>query len=592
MITITFYSYKGGTGRSLALANFARYLARLEFRVVALDLDLEAPGLHYKFFTDVEGRPPVQAGVADYIHEFVMEGKTPTSIKGFTLNVDVSSPQVPSIQLIPAGRVPSKEYWATVSRINWHDLFYSPTGRGVQVFFDLKQRISEELEPDFLLIDSRTGITEMGGVATTLLADKVVCLVLPTLENLEGTRAVLRSLRRSRRDIGAGELDFIVAASRLPEVKGEGEWLQVQKILDVLNETAEDLADSLSCSEIHILHSEARLQLRESLRVGGAVSPDESVLLRDYLRLFARVVPRELVEPKIGRILEQAKSKIWDDPSGATKEVEELAESFGRPEIYRELLRFYEVRNVTGERLLRRAQRLWDLTRDSSDIALWRALRTSFKPTEPWRTTEWKPDLPFVEAVWRDAGKKQADFGMTLADAYSSERQPSRSADVALEIIEGAEASSNIVARCIGWLDASKRNAEADSLIHHSHQRLASDVEFLKAWAEHAMLNPRSAQELLEDSAAMGHLKARSPVTAARLLNNSGFNADAGKLADAALQEAVQHPNTRAGIVELGELFRDLGRLAEFEKSMGEVLPPHVLDELPIRGIMAKRKRR
>ena len=46
MKTITFYSYKGGTGRSLALANAARYLARLEFKVVALDFDLEAPGLH------------------------------------------------------------------------------------------------------------------------------------------------------------------------------------------------------------------------------------------------------------------------------------------------------------------------------------------------------------------------------------------------------------------------------------------------------------------------------------------------------------------------------------------------------------------
>ena len=37
METITFYSYKGGSGRSLALANAAVYLAKLGFRVVALD---------------------------------------------------------------------------------------------------------------------------------------------------------------------------------------------------------------------------------------------------------------------------------------------------------------------------------------------------------------------------------------------------------------------------------------------------------------------------------------------------------------------------------------------------------------------------
>ena len=49
MRTITFYSYKGGVGRSLLVANAARYLSTLGKKVFALDLDLEAPGLHYKF---------------------------------------------------------------------------------------------------------------------------------------------------------------------------------------------------------------------------------------------------------------------------------------------------------------------------------------------------------------------------------------------------------------------------------------------------------------------------------------------------------------------------------------------------------------
>jgi MinD-like ATPase involved in chromosome partitioning or flagellar assembly len=52
---ITFYSYKGGTGRSMALANVAHILAwRIAApgkRVLAIDWDLEAPGLH-KYFVD------------------------------------------------------------------------------------------------------------------------------------------------------------------------------------------------------------------------------------------------------------------------------------------------------------------------------------------------------------------------------------------------------------------------------------------------------------------------------------------------------------------------------------------------------------
>jgi len=590
MITITFYSYKGGTGRSLALANFARYLAQLDFKVVALDLDLEAPGLHYKFFTDVERRPPVQAGVADYIYQFFTEGRTPASLNDFTLNVGFPNQETSSIQLIPAGRVPSKEYWATLSRIDWHALFYTSTGRGVQVFLDLKQRISEELRPDFLLVDSRTGITEMGGVATTLLADKVVCLVLPPLENLEGARAVLRSLRRFRREIAAEELDFIVAVSRLPVTKGDSERVQVEQILDALNETAEDLEDTLSCSEILILHSETGLQLREALRVGGPLSPDESVLLRDYLRLFARVVPRELVEPKIGRLLEQAKAKIWDDPGGATKDVEELAESFGRPEIYRELLRFYEVRNVSGERLLRRAQRLWDLTRDSSDVALWRALTTSFKPKERWRGEEWSPDLTFVEAVWRGAGDRHPEFGMTLAEAYASEGQPSRSADVMLEIIRGTPVGPRVVARCIAWLDASKRRTEADALIHDFRKTFKGEIEFLEAWAEHAIADDAALQELMQDSAALDHMKLRRPVTAARLFLKSGSSgADVLELANAALKDVVREPEQRT-ITVVGQLFREIGRWPEFEKALEPMVPAGFLDD--IAGRVTRRKRR
>ena len=46
---ITFYSYKGGTGRTMAMANVAWIIASNGKRVLAVDWDLESPGLH-KFF--------------------------------------------------------------------------------------------------------------------------------------------------------------------------------------------------------------------------------------------------------------------------------------------------------------------------------------------------------------------------------------------------------------------------------------------------------------------------------------------------------------------------------------------------------------
>ena len=49
MKTITFYSYKGGVGRTMALANIAVLLSKRGKKVLVVDWDLEAPGLHEYF---------------------------------------------------------------------------------------------------------------------------------------------------------------------------------------------------------------------------------------------------------------------------------------------------------------------------------------------------------------------------------------------------------------------------------------------------------------------------------------------------------------------------------------------------------------
>src|SRR5262245_15866916 len=53
---VTFYSYKGGVGRSMALANIAVLLARRGLKVLTVDWDLEAPGLE-RYFADFEIKP-------------------------------------------------------------------------------------------------------------------------------------------------------------------------------------------------------------------------------------------------------------------------------------------------------------------------------------------------------------------------------------------------------------------------------------------------------------------------------------------------------------------------------------------------------
>lgn len=583
MKTITFYSYKGGTGRTLALANAARYLARLEFKVVALDFDLEAPGLHYKFSASTDGTPlAVSAGIVDYLHSFIVEGQIPDSLKDFTVDVSVPGADKPLIQLIPAGRGPSKAYWEKLSHINWHELFYSTDAKGVQVFLDLKNRIADELNPDFLLVDSRTGITEMGGVATTLLADKVIALVLPTSENLEGARAVLRSLMRSRRESGVGDLEIMVALSRLPQMKeseGEREW--TKRIRTVLNEEAEDLEDTLACSEVFVLHSEPALEVRESLRVGSGVSPDDSVLLRDYLRLFANVVPKELVESKVGKLIQLAREKIWEDPEGALKEVEELAESFGHPETYRALLRFYEVRNAKGSPVLKRAQRLWELTRDSGDAVLWPILHRCFGPTHLLtHKQEWSPNLDFVEEVWRDAGNRDPEFGTRIAEAYNREDRESRAADILLEVIKTSEPTADLAARCIAFLDASDRGAEASNLIQKLKAKLLPDSRFIEGWVRHALrdTNKDAIAELAQSPAREQLLEIR-PYLAARVFFRNGEIEAANAIADRALRDFGERRSSSRELNEASQLFKKLDRWEDFKKAVKGRVPSSYFEE-------------
>lgn len=48
----TFYSFKGGVGRSMAMANIAEILCRRGLNVLMVDFDLEAPGLERFFDVD------------------------------------------------------------------------------------------------------------------------------------------------------------------------------------------------------------------------------------------------------------------------------------------------------------------------------------------------------------------------------------------------------------------------------------------------------------------------------------------------------------------------------------------------------------
>lgn len=195
METVAFYSYKGGVGRSLLLANAARFLARLGKGVVALDFDFEAPGLHYKF-----GGPQRSIGGAvPYLIATAEGTASPPPIEEHMISLPVPTDSAGWLRLMPAGPAPHQAYWAAFKELGDRLRLSDPGGRGFLALLDLQARIADELKPDYLLIDARSGVTEIGGLATTVLADTVVCMFVANQESLDGTLTVVEALKAAPR---------------------------------------------------------------------------------------------------------------------------------------------------------------------------------------------------------------------------------------------------------------------------------------------------------------------------------------------------------------------------------------------------------
>jgi len=202
-VIVTFYSYKGGVGRSMALANIADQLARSGMRVLMVDFDLEAPGLEHFFPIDHE-RVRGREGLLDLLlaFKYAMSVASSASAEGEEdayrdLDRYISTIYPPRsdggrLDLIPAGlRLTNDQmtrYGAELRRFDWQDFYYVWSG---ELFFEWFRRTCAE-RYDVVLVDSRTGVTELGGVCAYQLADVIVALCAANLQNVEGTALMAR----------------------------------------------------------------------------------------------------------------------------------------------------------------------------------------------------------------------------------------------------------------------------------------------------------------------------------------------------------------------------------------------------------------
>lgn len=187
---VTFYSYKGGVGRSTALANVAGLLAQQGRRVLMVDFDLEAPGLDSFEEFQLETNQP---GLVEYVSAYLDSGKV-DAIAPYVHTVNLPETTGGKLWLLPAGRK-DQAYNRKRSAINWSAFFEE--NDGALFFENFKADVEDTFRPDFVFIDSRTGLTDVGGICTALLPNMVVLLFALNEQNLRGIASVARVLETS-----------------------------------------------------------------------------------------------------------------------------------------------------------------------------------------------------------------------------------------------------------------------------------------------------------------------------------------------------------------------------------------------------------
>jgi cellulose biosynthesis protein BcsQ/tetratricopeptide (TPR) repeat protein len=211
---ITFYSYKGGTGRTMALANTAWILASSGKRVLVVDWDLDAPGLDRFLhpFLD-QDKLLTTPGVLDLVSRFsqslleqqrLAEMQYPgRGMNGQAAVVDEawvaerarfnhcvipviwSFPESGRLDYLPAG-TKNKGYLSAFSQFDWKPFMDGPLA--TEFIESLKCEFLRNY--DYVLIDSRTGLSDISDICTVNLPHLLVTCFTPSSQSIDGAAAV------------------------------------------------------------------------------------------------------------------------------------------------------------------------------------------------------------------------------------------------------------------------------------------------------------------------------------------------------------------------------------------------------------------
>ena len=186
---VSFFSFKGGVGRTSTLVATALTLARNGHRVAIVDLDLEAPGLATIFSPDDFNN----LGVIDYLLEKKIQ-ENDWRLRNHLIPINKQTllgEQGEIIQLLPAGTIDGN-YLEKLARLDFQNLV---DGELQSIMVDMLKELNNEAKPlDFILMDARAGFHDIGGLAITALSHAAVIFGTQSRQSWAGLAHVIRHL--------------------------------------------------------------------------------------------------------------------------------------------------------------------------------------------------------------------------------------------------------------------------------------------------------------------------------------------------------------------------------------------------------------
>ena len=193
---VSFYSFKGGVGRTTAMMMAAIGAAKIGKKVVVLDFDLEAPGVS-SFFPE---EALSQYGILDFFVE--------SNAYQEDINIDEYLYPVSEycrvnqyggeIYILPAVGTAAQNdieiYRKNLMRFDMDVPAYEEEETPIDM---LLSKIDVFLKPDYIFIDTRSGIHQIGGITLTRYSDLALLFFYGSRQNIEGMRMTLPILKSS-----------------------------------------------------------------------------------------------------------------------------------------------------------------------------------------------------------------------------------------------------------------------------------------------------------------------------------------------------------------------------------------------------------